>query len=332
MTTNLRDFYTKQLAEIDERLAAVESDLESNSDSEKRLTLTKRAEVLLKEREEIEAKLVELDSRSLDKNVRDRGLEKTFQKIDFVKARETANLIGDKLNRDGGSVLFLLQKSKKQMGQLCIEEVINVIMSDLMIGGQIIGAHRRYSVDLGSAISQYNETEFLIRLASYFNIEESSNLEKISQQIREVIRSSIDNGTTVFLEIKSLDDLLEREEFLSWFIEKFWKPLIDEISDVSRKFKSKFIVALIADSHIFPDCPPGYFCDSETFDCYRMLELPLPNWTFEDVYYWMIRFRHLSVQMKDKENRELEQIAKKILRDSEGTPESICVSLRGMFV
>jgi hypothetical protein len=332
VTNKRRDFYTKQLNEINEKLAAVESDLESTTESEKWRSLKNRAEQLLTEYEEVDAKLAELDSKNPSQNIRDRTLEKTLQKINFTDAKRTANLIRDRLNRDGGSVLFLLQKSKRQMGHYCVEEVINVIMSEQIVDGQIIGSYRRYSVDLGSAISQYNETEFLIRLASHFNIDSSAALEEVSQRIRKKIRSSIGDGTTIFLEIKSLDDLLEQEEFLEWFIKEFWKPLIDEITVVSKIYRSKFIVALIADSQILLDRSPDYFCDNDSFDRYKMLELPLPNWTVEDIEDWLIRFRVLLASMEGKTDAEFRQVARKIHRGSEGIPESVDVSLRGMFV
>ena len=327
-----RDFYTKQLSQLEEELAAIEADLASAPREVDRLRLEKEVEKTLNKIDKVEGQLVKLDSENSDPNVRDRSLEKILQKIDFVKAKGTASLIKEKLNQDGGSVLFFIQKSKKQMGHYCVEEVINVIMADQIIDGQVIGAYRRYSIDLGSAISQYDECEFLIRLASYFNIEKVKEITALSQQLRHKIRDSIDKGTTIFLEIKSLDDLLEKREFLEWFIEEFWKPLIDEVMTVSKKYKSKFIVALIADSQIMSDCSPDHFCDSNSFDCYKMLELPLPNWTIDDIQDWLIRFRTLSSGMTEKTNAELKKVAKDIHRGSEGTPESVCVSLREQFL
>lgn len=331
MPSTQRDFYTRQISTLLERLAAVESDLASASSSESQLTLEKRAVEILKQISGWEDKLDELDSKDQDPNVRDRRLEKTLQKIDFVEAKKAAGLIKEKLNQTGGSVLFLLRRSKRQMGRYCIEEVLDVIMAEQIIEGQIIGDFRRYSVDLGSAISHYNECEFLIRLASYFGLEASTDWVALSQQLRDRIRSSIDQGTTIFLEIKSLDDLLEQEFFLGWFIEEFWKPLMDEVVAVSQKYRSKFIVALIADSQILSDCSPDYFCHIRQFDCYKMLELPLPNWTVDDIQDWLMRFRTLSTVMKEKTDAELKTMAKKIHRDSEGTPESVCVSLREQF-
>lgn len=330
-----RQFYTKQLAQLEESLAAVEIDIETAATERDRLRLAKDAESLLGKIDDLEAKLAECDAASTTPAVRNRGFEKALQKLDFHKAKATAALIRQKLNEEGGAVLFFLQKTKKQMGHFCIEEVLQVLLGDQIVDGQVIGAYRRYSVDLDSAISRFDEVEFLIRLASYLNLEESQDVVRLQQQICETIRISIDEGTTIFLEIKSLDDLLEHANFLNWFIEEFWKPLIDEVSAVSQKFKSKFIVALVADSEILnctaPDYPATYFCEGEAYDCYKMLDLPLPNWSEMDIFDWLVRFRTLSPNLKGEDTAALRRRAKKIHRDSEGTPQNVCANLQELF-
>ena len=330
-----RQFYTKQLAQLEEELAAVEVDLETAATELARLKLDKKAEELLGKIDELEKKLAECDAESETPAVRDRGFEKALQKLDFHKAKATAALIRQQLNQEGGAVLFFLQKTKKQMGHFCIEEVLQVLLGDQIVDGQVMGAYRRYSVDLDSAISRFDEIEFLIRLASYFNLEESQDLKILQQQIRETIRTSIDEGTTVFLEIRSLDDLLEQANFLEWFIKEFWKPLIDEVSAVSQKYKSKFIVALVADSEILdctlPDYPASYFCDGAAYDCYKMLDLPLPDWLESDIFDWLVRFRTLSPTLKSEDNAALKRRARKIHRDSDGTPQNVCANLQELF-
>lgn len=331
-----REFYTKQLARLEEELAAVESDMETAPDERSELKLNKQAEKLLVEIESVEKKLAEFDSESLDQNIRDRSLEKILQKINFLKAKSTASLIKERLSQEGGSILFFLQKSKKQMGHYCVEEVLSVLLGDQIVDGQVVGAYRRYSIDLDSAISQCNETEFLIRLASHLNVSTSldkkDSYEELSRQLREKIKSSIDDGTTIFLEVRGVDELLESSDFLLWFICEFWTPLIDEVTVVSQKYKSKFIVALIADSHVLSDCSPDYFCDNHSIDCYKLLELPLPNWSIDDIHDWLVRFRTLSAKVKQKTDAELRKVAQKVHRDSEGTPQNICANLRELFL
>nr|WP_278003584.1 hypothetical protein [Nodosilinea sp. TSF1-S3] len=278
--------------------------------------------------------MAECDAAAAEPGVRDRHFEKALQKVDFNQAKEIAALVRQKLNQNGGAVLFFLQRTRMQMGHFCVAEVLNVLLVDQMIDGQVVGAYRKYSIDLSSAISQLNETEFLIRLGSYLNLEPQNDAEALSQLIRETIRDSIDSGTTIFLEIKSLDDLLERGDFLAWFIDDFWKPLIDAIAAVSQEFKSKFIVALIADSQILPDCsapdyPAAYFCDEMAFDCYKLMSLPLPNWSVDDIQDWLMRFRPLFPTLQLHTKDDLKRLAKRIHRMSgDGIPQSVCANLQ----
>jgi hypothetical protein len=330
-----RQFYTKQLAQLEEELAAVEDDLETAATERDRLRLSKDAESLLKKIDEFEAKLAECDAESETPAVRDRGFEKALQKLDNHQAKAIAAQICQKLNQEGGAVLFFLQKTKKQMGHFCLEEVLQVLLGDQIVDGQVMGAYRRIPVDLDSAISRFDEVEFLIRLASYLNLEAVQDIATLQQQIRETIRTSIDEGTTIFLEIKSLDDLLEQANFLDWFIEEFWKPLIDEVSAVSQKFKSKFIVALVADSEILdctsPDYPAAYFCEGDVYDCYKLLDLPLPDWSEDDIYDWLVRFRTLSPILKTEDTLGLQRRANRIHRNSDGIPQLVCANLQELF-
>ncbi|ASC72728.1 hypothetical protein XM38_036860 [Halomicronema hongdechloris C2206] len=334
-----RDFYTKQLAQLEEELAAVESDLETAAGERERLRLTKAAERLLDQIDELEDKLAACDAEASEPGIRDRNFEKALQKINFTQAKDTAARLRQKLNQQGGVALFFLQGSKLQMGHFCLEEVLQVILRDHMIDGQVVGAYRRICVDLNSTISQLNETEFLMRLASYFNLDlaASSDDNLLCEQIHAQIRTSIGTGTTLFLEIKSLDELLERETFLKWFIQDFWQPLSEEVAVASQDVKSKFIVALIADSqilsdHTSPQYPQDVFCQGDRLDSDKIINLPLPNWSVDDIQTWLVRFHPLLPKLQQQQKTALTRMAKQIHRNSgNGIPQSVCINLQELF-
>ena len=327
-----RAFITRQIAQLEEHLAAVEEDLATAPTTVIWKKLQTQADQILAKIEEFDDALKRLDADSSNPNVKDRSFDKALQKIDFAKAKNIARSIKAKLNPEGGVVLFFLQKSKKQMGHYCVEEVLQILMGDEIVEGEIVVDYRRIPVELDSAISQYDETEFLTRLGSYFNVDAGEDMVVLSEQIRGTIRQSIDQGMTIFLEIKGVDDLLEQETFIAWFVDEFWKPLTDEIRLVSKNYRSKFIVALIADSQILTDCSTDYFCAEDGYDCYKMLELPLPDWTVEDIYSWLIPFRSLSDSMKQKTDVELRKLAERIRRETDGTPQNVCANLRERFL
>nr|WP_282453091.1 hypothetical protein [Brasilonema octagenarum] len=167
-----------------------------------------------------------------------------------------------------------------------------------------------------------NEIEFSQRLASYLNMNSEEPLHKIIKKLC----SSLCGGSTVFIKIENWDSVIDKEKFLDWFIEKFWKVLVNELESIFQEYsRIRFIVALTAKSKVFPYCLSiPHFCTEDTFDSCKILELPLPDWTVEDIRNWLINFRGLS-------NSKSQQLALQIHQESEGTPDTICSILERDF-
>ena len=326
-----RKTYAARRARLGEQLAAVELDLAKAPREIDRLRLEKEAEDLLQQIEEIEAKLDECDSEATVPNVRNCNLDQALQRLDFTEAKKIAEMLKQQFDLTGGAVLFFLQKTRLQMGHYCVQEVLNIMMREQIIGDEIVGA-LTYSVGLDPTPSHCNEVEFLEQLASYFNLKNGSDLETLSRQLRIKIHGLIELGTTIFIEVKGLDDLLEKEEFLKWFINSFWEPLVAQVEPASKQYKSKLIVALTADGPIPSVCSPDHFCDCQQFDSYKMLELPLPDWTAQDIHDWLIRFRAWSNQLSTQDNSNLLATATRIHRVNAGIPQNICTNLRELFL
>ena len=327
-----REFWTKRLAAKNNELALVEAELEEETDLVGEEKLTKKAKRILKEIEAINNELSKLDKNNSNSNVSHLSLDKSFQKIDFSKAKKIAQSINEKLGDESGAILIFLQRSTKQKGNYCIKEFLDVIVSDRRIGEEIIGDYRPYSIDLGSSISEFNEVEFSKRLASYVmdqNTEESLDYQNSQKSLEYIIKElclSLKGGSTIFIEVKNLDSLLEQEAFLNWFMENFWGKIITELDPVFKNYsKIRFIVALIAKSKVFPDCCSiDYFCTKDTFDHRKIIEVPLPDWTVQDIKSWLITNLGLS-------NYKSSQRAKEIYRESEGTPDTICSILEKIY-
>lgn len=320
--TNRRDFYNSGLARKQEDLAAIDAQLAGSLSKVDELKLNRAAENLLSEIEELEKKLSEMDAKDDNSNVRHLHLEKSFQKIDFSKAKKIARSINDKLSNDSGAILLFLQRSTKQKGSYCINEVLDLLVSDRKIGEDILGDFRPYPVDLGSPISEFNEIEFSRRLASHLD----SDSEKCLPSIIEKLCSSLRGGSTVFIRIESWDSVTDQENFLDWFLEEFWQPLISELNSVFNEFsRIRFIVALIAKRQVF-DCSSltSSFCTEDAFEPCKAIELPLPNWTIDDIRTWLINNQGLS-------NSDSEKFASQIHGESEGTPDTICSILEKKY-
>ena len=317
-----RDFLLKRIAKKEEELAKVQSDLDEAPTQDIELKLTRKAERLLQEIIKLDDNLSQLDKDNSTPNIRHLNLEKSFQKIDFNEARKIAQSVNNKFGDASGAILLFFQRSTKQKGSYCIEEVL-----DLMIGDRKLrddrGDFRPYPVDLGSSISEFNEHEFSQRLASHL----SQNSEIPLRQSIQTLCSSLRGGSTVFIKIERCDDVIDKKGFLDWFMEEFWEVAICELNPIFQEYsKIRFIVALIANSEVFKKRSPlpEYFCKKNKFDQRKIIQLPLPDWTTEDIKKWLINFQGLS----DANSLKL---AEKIHKESEGTPHVICSILEKDF-
>ncbi len=336
--TTRQETYKSQLKKKKEELTAVLKDSgEAKSHSEK-LRLNRLMESLLTEIDDVERKLSNLSNLSiqLDRGIVNRKFEKSLQKIDFSEARKIAKIIKDKFEVDGGAILLFLQKSKKQCGKYCVEEFIDIIMSEQIIDGQIEGDYRRYSIDLSSPNYSPNEEGFIKGASGHFGInnidlELKSNLEEDSKKLIETMCSSMSVRSTIFLEIKNINKIveLERENFLNWFLNNFWRSLVDKINTEAKQKRNRVIAAFIADTKFSIDSSLlNHSGQTNTLHFDKIFEIPLPDWTFQEIYDWLIRFRTLSSCFENMKPLEIENVARDIFEESDGTPESVYLRLR----
>ncbi|NEP14291.1 MAG: hypothetical protein F6K14_29675 [Symploca sp. SIO2C1] len=320
-----RDFYKKRLTQKSQELAAIESQLEGVLSNVDELKLTNQAECLMGEIEELDQKLSKLEATNPNSNPNTRhlNLEKSFQKIDFSEAKRITRSINSRFGDASGAILLFLQRSTKQKGNYCLNEVLDLLVTDRKVGGQMIGYYRKYEIDLDSPISEFNEIEFAKRLANYFGLDSETDLKNSIKKLC----SSLCGGSTIFIEVKNLDSVIDQEKFLDWFFKEFWQPVINELRPTFVEFSQiRFILALVAKSKLTPDCSSlsTYFCKEDTFEPCKAIELPLPDWTVDDIDKWLIKFRGLS-------NRDSKKLALQIHRESEGTPDTICSILERKF-
>jgi hypothetical protein len=317
-----RQFLTRRIAAKEEELAKVEADLDEAPTQDIELKFSRKAERLIKEIQNLYNQLSELDKNSSSVNVRHLNLEKSFQKIDNELSKQIARKVNADLGDRSGAILLFLQQCTMQKGMYCLNEVLDLIISDRKIGDEIIGDFRPYPIDLDSAISKFNENEFSKTLASHLGQESEVNL---CNSIKTLC-SSLKGGSTIFIEIKSWDRVAENDVFLKWFIEEFWQTLICQLEPIFQEYsKIRFIVALIARSEVFPDCSSlDYFCKQNPFDYRKIIELPLPNWTVEDIQNWLINVKGFS-------NVESLRLANSIHKESKGIPQVVCSILEEKF-
>jgi len=315
-----RKHYGKKLGILSEELEELENQFSSTMSGENRRKLERAIEFKIIEIERLENQIKDLDNKNENPNLRELDLQERLQKIDFAKAKDITKSVNTKFGRNSGAVVLFLQRSTKQKGCYCIEEVLDLFLGDRKIGKEVLGDFRRYPIDLDSAVSTCDEFEFSRRLASHLN----RNIEtSLNDTIKELCLT-LKGGTILFIEIFNWDRITGRENFLDWFMDNFWRIIIRELEIVFGKFsKIRFIVVLKSNAKIFEKSYPSYFCNLNEnyelteFDPCKIIELPLLDWEVEDIKEWLIDNFGLC------NDRSLE-LARNIWDEGEGTPDTIC--------
>ena len=328
-----KEHYENCLALKKQELSAVFAQIGSTINNVDAVKLNRKAEEILLEIDDLEGKISQLKASKSNLNIIERKLEKSFQKIDYSETKRFAGLIKKQFDCDGGAILLFLQRNKKQLGKYCVEELIYVLMNNQIIDGKIEGDYKRYPIDIGNVNYLPSKAGFIQGISEHLGIDSSSDLEEALTQIRRCIYSSLSIGSTIFFEIKGINKLTDKEEFLNWFLGNFWQPLIDEINILLKQNKNKVIAALIADSQFPINCSSSIeFCHESILTPDKIIEISLSDWTFYDIYNWLIWFKNLSDQSAQMTLKEIEKMAQEIHDESEGTPESVCLRLRERFL
>lgn len=323
-----RQFFTKRIISKEEELIKVEADLEEAPTQDIELKLARKAERLLQEIQDLYDKLSKLDTNNPQSNTQDFNLKKSFQKIDFDEPRRIAELLRNHYQRQGGATILFLQKTKKQSGEYCLEEFIDVITSNQLV------ALQRMEINFKSTAYQPNKYGFINAISEYLNIQISDNLQEnettLLGQIYAKINSSLSLGDTIFFEIKSINRLEDKENFIQWFMEDFWNPLISQYRKSLNENRNKLIFALISESKFnVQDC---YLSQEVILNHDKMIEIPLFDWDCEDIENWLILHYKLFPRFANiQDSHKIKIEAQDIYDVSEGTPEIICSILKEYF-
>ncbi len=244
-------------------------------------------------------------------NRRSRALEDKLPKIDFKKQLKAVKSILEQFAEDGAA-LFLINDSLNMAGDLFCLELKKILEEETT-------DFKHYEIAF-SVDKQSNEIGFLQGLGSYFGIDEiNSNREY--DKIFDKIFDSVANGSIVFIELKKINLLSNREHFFSWLVNEFWKILIEKLS-LNCKLKDieqvRLIIIVMSDIDICKEYSQlPFFCTEIDFDKSKILEIPLKEWTEKDIRDWLTKHSGLT---KDT----IASIARDVYESSRGgTPNNI---------
>ena len=124
-------------------------------------------------------------------------------------------------------------------------------------------------------------------------------LKSAVQRVIQTLHGAVVTGQILCLEIRVKE---VSEDFLRWFREEFWQPLVESLRHPPRGIR--VIVLLTTEADLPKERMRGEWrCNSTQFDCYKYYEIELPMWDQPDIENWMniylngsLHQRHLPVQ------------------------------------
>jgi hypothetical protein len=260
---------------------------------------------------QVETELNELGEPDFDCQYR--RFKEDLPKIDFTKAMKIVDGILQQFGRDGGTALFLMEKSHAMAGTYCVDQIRGILGTDAK------KCRIQFTPDKG-----LDERALLDCLAGYFKVTAISDNQQYAQAIVEAICTSSRTQRAVFIDLWQWDELLCQEQVLSWFLEHFWLPLRQRLQVVAQDYRGVRVVAVIVvENELSPECSklPCYCTTYKKFDGQKIAKLPLKKWTVEEIQHWLEDYSGMPID-------KCETRARKIYAKSmKGIPQLVVTAL-----
>lgn len=316
-----RQLLENRLAELLTRLQDSYQELNTLQSAVQQNTQKLQIDRIKQEAEKVEKQLSQLE-RSQNPDI---GYENDWnQKIhilDFKQATKIFNDIFEKFEDKEGAFIFLLKNSSDMGGDWCIKKLKESFKARTWSVAHEIQFGRGDTLDQNS---------FLSRLGGHLGFSISVvDLQELTNQIIDKISMSIEIGSINFIELKFHSRALQKG-FLEWLINIFWHQLVCKLEVIAQEkplFKFIGIVSIQdnAKDEAILNLP---CCTNQEFDCRKLLELPLENWTETEIKNWLITHSGLMLAPIKLELSKVNIIANAIHADSdEGKPKLVFKSL-----
>ena len=155
---------------------------------------------------------------SPDPVVSERAWREKLPEIDFKAPVEVFKAVLGKMPRDCGAALFLMQEGLATAASLCVERMVAELRRSpgLPLRPRFSGATP-------------SPRELMQKLAGYLNLAPDRDADALAADVVRTLVDSLTPGRIVWLDLEC-DSAANAAEFLGWFLEKFWCPLVQTLS------------------------------------------------------------------------------------------------------
>jgi hypothetical protein len=273
------DLYEK-LSLKESQHAALE--LESNwADPARKVVLELQAKNLRDEATKLIADIANYRRASTDPIVSERAWLEKLHEIDFKAPVNAFKVLLGKMPRDGGSALLLMQDGLASAASLCVERLIAELRRPLSL-----------PIRPRFAGPSPSPRELMLKLSGYLNLTPNADADALAASIVRTLVDSLTPGCIVWLELEC-DSAANAPEFLGWFLETFWRQLVQEIAERADTARFARVFGVIR-----YNVPIGvgrlkadWLCSADTFHALRFVEIPLePAWKASDISDWLFQY------------------------------------------
>jgi len=302
----------KEYAKLTGKYELLSEQIEGELNEDNKDTLRAKKETTKRRIDEIWRRLEELERRSSDRSYQYLAFKEDLPKIDFNEVMNEVCSLIECLRRDRGDLLLVLQESLSMSGDLCLQR----IREEFKRG---TGDFKPYDLEFYSG-DDLNEYGWLEQLGKYVGLDSSSEPEELAKLVIKKLCQSVKSGSTILLEIRKWDDLPCQEETLAWFMEFFWIPLVRCLDDRTKYPRVKFIATIVVDAELSSACFEAK-CLCEEKLPFRWMNLPLRNWTQEEIQEWLECYPGIGNPLSINLSQRFFRASKK------GIPSLVCQAL-----
>ena len=268
----------------------------------------------------------EIDRKLSGAGTRGRQLdwEAKLSKIDYKEANEIATDLLDREGfdgrfSDGGAAVFLLQDGLTMGAKWYVRQLLDVLTEKYGSGNV-----RHVPAEVRSYES-LDQPGVLGKLAEHFDVGPDAEGGLSARTMINKIVRSLRHGSAVLTELTIWDDLADHDWFFPWFLNDFWRPLVDELLALGDQ-EVRFVAVIVLNGAIAPGSLGGdAVCALDDFHSGKLLELPLQCWQEKDIRAWLIRHSGLSQSLNAQ---QILKMARTIYSRSDGgKPKSVYVVL-----
>lgn len=214
--------------------------------------------------------------------------EQDLHKIDYRKAKQQIHAQLKCIDVQAGNVLFLFKNAESLKGDLCVRYLQAEFSNSC--------GTRLYSLEVNfESVRSPTIDLFTTKLAQRLNIHADS-CENRFQQSFSCLENILSASSGLFLKMEIQSRVDANNEFLPWFLNTFWDALKHCLSKVRQKRPDLSVVVVVAISGSLPASLQQQVCCSGQAQLpAKFLDLPLEEWSVEDITRWLDRFSGLGL-------------------------------------